>query len=67
MSNLIIIIACVGIIIALMLWMSYKLGKNAANNKIDKENKEVANEQAKIAVDRPSKSDVVDSLRNGKF
>lgn len=54
-------------LVSLIVWFSYREGKNSVIIKNNEKAKEVAHEQAKVAVNRPSQSDVVNSLRDGSF
>lgn len=65
--NVLVVILGVAAIVGVSLWLSYRQGRSSVIVENNKTAKEVSDEQAQIAVDRPSKSDVVDELRRGSF
>lgn len=57
----------VAAIVGVSLWLSYRQGRSSVIVENNKTAKEVADEQAQIAVNRPSKSDLIDKLRRRAF
>lgn len=62
LSGFVVLAALVGLI-----FISYKLGRISVQKEIALSKAGVKDEQIKVAVNRPAKSGIVDSLRDGKF
>lgn len=65
--NVLVVLLGVAAIFGVSLWLSYRQGRSSVIVENNKTAKEVSDEQTQIAVNRPSKSDVIDKLRRGSF
>lgn len=56
-----------GMGVGLIAWLSYKSGKETILKEHAEMELKVSNEQKQVIVNRPDKSDLLDSMRDGTF